>query len=272
MTPDPMLQAYAREFPAEVAALLANGELDEAAAFCRALPEVIAATVMAALPGSMAQRILAETDPERIGALLGAADFEQAVGLLSRAHPSTRSTLIEQVTSPRRRQLLTSRFAYAEGTLGAIAARDYISVPLGATLRDVVAELHAMNIEPGEEPPIYILEGGGRLHGTLDLYRALETENLDRVVEQCLLEVVPLPAEMPLASALASSRWNDSTVLPVVDREQRLLGSVTLQRVREACSSEAGLDGFDALLDLSHRYLEVLGGIATVTLGRSDRQ
>ena len=269
---DALLMGYARDYPAEVAALLRKHDPQEAVDFCLALPDELAASVIAALTGSLARRVLRELDSARMTDLLGTATFEQAVGLLSRVAPDQRGPMIASVQSPRRRQMLGQRFAFAENTLGAIASRDLISVPLGASLRDVAAEVHALGTEPGEEPPIYILGDGGRLHGELDLYRALETEDLDYLVDHCMLAVEPLPASMPLDAALTSPRWNQDTVLPVVDQNHCLLGAVTLQRVREATRPGSDGNGFDAVVDLSQRFLEVLSGIAGLTLGGGRRR
>lgn len=271
MNVDALMLGYARSQPAEVAALLRKQGAQQAVDFCLALPDEVAASVIAALTGSLARSVLREVDGARMAGLLGSATFEEAVGLLTRVAPDQRGAMIADVQSPRRRQMLGQRFAFAEGTLGAIASRELISVPLGASLRDVAAEVHAQGIEPGKEPPIYILGDGGRLLGELNLYRALESEDLEQPVDQCMLAVEALPADMPLDAALVSPRWNHDTVLPVVDHNHCLLGAVTLQRVREASRPESGHDGFDAVLDLSQRFLDVLSGIAGFTLGGGRR-
>lgn len=268
---DALLIGHARAHPAEVAALLRKQDPQQAVAFCLALPDDVAAPVMAVLTGSLVRRVLREVDTGRMAGLLGTASFEQAVTLLTRVSPDQRAALIAGVASPRRRQMLSQRLAFAEDTLGAIASRELISVPLGASLRDVAAEVHAQGFEPGEEPPIYIVGDGGRLLGALDLYRALETEDLDHPVEHCMLPVEALPADMPLEAALLSPRWNRDTVLPVVAPNQGLLGAITLQRVREASRPGPGDGSFSAVLDLSQRFLDVLSGIASLTLGRGRR-
>lgn len=269
---DALLVEHARAHPAEVAALLRKQDPQEGVDFCLALPDGVAAPVIAVLTGSLLRRVLREVDSARMASLLAAATFEQAVSLLNRVPSEQRGALIAAVTSPRRRQMLSQRFAFAEQTLGAVASRELISVPLGASLRDVAAELHAQGVERGDEPPIYILGDGGRLLGALDLYRALESEDLDLPVEQCMLAVEVMPADMPLDAALRSPRWNDDTVLPVVDYNHLLLGAVTLQRVREATRHESADDSFAAVLDLSQRFLDVLSGIAGLTLGGGKRK
>jgi Mg/Co/Ni transporter MgtE len=270
---DALVVAHARAHPAEVAALLGQQNVEEAVAFCLALPDTAAAPLVAALSGTLAQRVLITTEPQRVAGWLATASFDEAAGLLSRVQPAQRSKLIEAIRSGRRRQELSRRFAYADGTLGAIASRDVITVPVGATLRDVALELHEQGIAQGAEPPIYLLGAGGQLHGSLDLYRALETEDLSLTVERCMVTVEALPADMPLDAALASRRWGDDLVLPVVDRNRNLLGAVTLQRIREASRSD-GLRGqdLDAVADLARRFINVLVGLAEVAIGGRTRR
>ncbi len=265
---DALALAHVRSHPAEAAALLGHENVDDTVTFCLALPDAVAAPLVAALPGTLAQRVLTAAQPERIAGWLAAAGFEEAVGLLSRVQPGGRASLIAQVRTPRRRQLLGQRFEFPEGTLGAIASRDVVTVPVGATLRDVALELHELGIDRDSEPPIYLLAAGGQLHGALDLYRALETEDLSLPVERCMVTVAALPGEMRLEAALASQRWHDDLVLPVVDRNRCLLGAVTLQRIREAApASGAAEHGFDAVSDLARRFLDVLVGLTEVAFG-----
>lgn len=272
MSLDALQVGYARAHPAEVAALLRQQDVAEVSDFCLALPDAVAARLMATLPHGLARQVLEAADAPRTATLLEAASFDDAAGLLTRVSPEQRDQLIAGIPSPKRRKMLTRRFAFEDGTLGAIACRDLISVPLSATLRDVADEVNALSITPGEEPPIYLLGDGGRLQGELDLYQALETEDLDLAVEHCMLAVEPLPAEMPLDAGLRSPRWNKASILPVVDRNRFLLGTVTVQQIREATRPDSPASGFGIVVDLSERFIEMLGGLIDIALSPRGRK
>jgi CBS domain-containing protein len=85
-----------------------------------------------------------------------------------------------------------------------------------------------------------------------------------------LARVETLPAEMPLAAALEAPLWKRVLVVPVVDRDRRPMGTVTLAALREASrGTDAGEQAFETVVDLAARFLEVLGGLASIAFGGS---
>lgn len=268
---DPLLIDYARRHAAEMAALLAGHGADEVLQTLRELPADAITCVLPVLQGSLLQRVVDAAGNAMVAEWLDAADFDQAAAVLVRLLPERRQAIIERLASHHRRVDLSHRFAWPAGALGALAARNFVSVPAGATLRDVVDELSRHgDAAPadGEEPRIYVLDDAGRLLGELDVHRALETEDRELPVLRLLVRIESLPADMPLSAALEALVWRRATMVPVVDRDQRPVGVVTLAAVRDGTRGiEAGSAAFETIADLATRFLEVLGGLAALAFG-----
>lgn len=265
---DPLLIDYIERYPAEVAALLAPHDASEVLATLRELPVGAIVKVLPVLPGGLLQRLVASAGDALVALWLDAASFDAVVAVLVRLRPERRGALIELLESHRRRVDLSHRFAWPDGVLGALTARNFVSMPMGATLRDLVTELLRHDDAVEDEPRIYVLDAAGRMRGEVDMYRALEAEDRDQSLLRYLSRVETLPADMPLATAIDASVWQRSTVVPIVDRDRRPIGTVTLAAIRDGLQGvEAGEAAFETVADLATRFLEVLGGLAGVAFG-----
>lgn len=265
---DPLLIDYIEHHPAEVAALLSAHEASEVLATLRELPVDAIIRVLPVLPGGLLQRLVSAAGDALVAQWLDAASFDAAVAVLVRLRPERRAAIIELLESHRRRVELSHRFAWPEGVLGALSSRNFVSMPMGATLRDLVTELLRDDDEPEEEPRIYVLDAAGRMRGEVDMHRALEAEDRDQSLLRYLSRVETLPADMPLATAIDAPVWQRSTVVPIVDRDRRPIGTVTLAAIRDGLQGvDAGEAAFETAADLATRFLEVLGGLAGVAFG-----
>jgi len=76
-----------------------------------------------------------------------------------------------------------------------------------------------------------------------DLLRAPDTTSL-----ASLMESGPgiLPAAMPLSGALAHPAWRRASVLPVVERGERLIGVLRAARLHEALSQGGAVRGVES--------------------------
>jgi magnesium transporter len=265
---DVLLVDYARSHPAEFAALLSRHPLEEGVKVLRALPEADALSVLAVLPGSRLRRVLDAVGDDEVAALVAEAPFELAVALLLRLRPARRKAILGHQRDRRRRLDLERRLAWGAGSLGAIASRNFVTVSSGATLEDLVDELRTHEIALGDEPELFVLDDGGRLRGAVDLRRALEARDRSVAVLRCLVRHQSLPADMPAAVAVDLPLWRRYGVVPVVDREERLVGTLTLAAARDAARAPSTAQGsLSILVGLSVSFLETLASLVGLLFG-----
>lgn len=265
---DPLLADYARRYPAEVASLLLSADAEEVHALLEDLPREAVLRLLPVLPGTLLARVLERAGEGRFAGWLERAEFDAAVAVLVRLRRDRRMAVIEQLEDHRRRVELGQRFAWPEGVLGALAGRNFLTMPMGATLADLVVELSRQELAMDEEPRIYVLDPEGRMRGEVEVHRALEAEDRNQSLLRFLARVETLPAEMPLAAALEAPLWKRALVVPVVDRDRRPMGTVTLAALRDAVrGTVAGDQAFETVVDLAARFLEVLGGLAGIAFG-----
>jgi magnesium transporter len=255
---NPLELAYAREYPGEVAAFLAAQGDEAIARVLAGLPQQESAAVVARLPNGHATRILAEQEDANVAGWLDAASENHALALLLHLDDSRRARVLNLLPRPRMRQALERLLNYPQSSVGALVNAVAIKLDADMLLADAVAVLRAD--APGPEQPIWLVDGQSRYIGRLDLGRAMVTASDKLRLSELLIAVRPLRAETSLASALDFPEWQSYLELPVVDRHDHLLG--TLSRARLAAALGGG-DGADQGLaagvsELTRQYFRVI--------------
>jgi stage IV sporulation protein FB len=109
---------------------------------------------------------------------------------------------------------------------------DFKALPLDATLGDAIALLLR-----GSQHEFPVVEEDGRVSGILtreNLIAALSTSGQNaRVIDHMRRDIPSIPFSAPFAEACQLMEQSNSPVLPVVDRENRLVGLLTPENVGE---------------------------------------
>jgi len=117
---------------------------------------------------------------------------------------------------------------------------DFKALPLNATLGDAIELLLR-----GSQHEFPVVEDDGRVRGILtreDLVAALSTSGQDaRVIDHMRRDVPSIPFSAPFAEACRLMEQSNSPVLPVVDRENRLVGLLTPENVGEMMMIQSAL-------------------------------
>lgn len=255
----PLKLAYARRFPAEVAAHLARGGGEETVQTLDGLPDEVAAAVLARLPHGIGIRVLSGQDDERIAAWVGAAGLDHALAILLHVDAGRRTRILDALPSRRTRRALWRLVAFPPGTVGATLNPAAMRLDADMPLREAVELLRSE--EPESEQAIWLVDDEGKYLGRLDLGRALAARSDRSRLREFLADVKPLRAETTLASARDYGEWLEHAELPVVDELGHLLGSIARARLMlELESAHAADPGLaDGLSELARQYFRVMG-------------
>ena len=262
---DRLLGPFAREFASEFAAVLARHPVEEGVELLGQLADPDVLAVLAVLARTHLGPVLEHLGDDRVAALVDRAPFELAAGLLLRLSPVRRGLMLERISDPRRRRELERRLVWADGTLGAIAVRDVASMPVDATVGDLVATLRARDVAGGAPVDVWVLGAGGKLRGRVDLVRALEATDADTPLARCMLPAAELPADMPARAAGDLPVWGSERVVAVVDARRRLVGTITLGALREATRVRTvGDDALAIAAEVGDGFLDTLASLAAI--------
>jgi Mg/Co/Ni transporter MgtE len=221
---DPIIEDFARRFPAAFTLHLANGTPQEALSILEALPASLAVRIAAALPPSRFGAI-AELDSARLVGWLEQADLDTGVAFVGRLPRQQGLQLIDALKNQKLKRRLGRALRYPSHCVGAWVAGDVIQVSMDSVAADVRKELRRIDGQDGARA--VVLDARGRYAGMLDVWRLLIAERAEGRVREFIQPVLPLRPETPITDARTTEQWSDHLWLPVVDIDGRVLGYIT---------------------------------------------
>jgi magnesium transporter len=230
--------AFLRAHPADAARVLETAEPAGRAELFRRIPARVGGEVLAQLPPRSAAQTLSALPDERATELLARMGVQRAVAVLQHIDEPRRSQLIGGL--PTASALATKLLiGYPEDAVGAHMDPAVLALPPGASAADALHR--AIHAERTLER-IFVVDDGGRLLGWLPLDELLRAPQAAMLESLRPRSAAVLAAQTPLAGAATHPGWHQASILPVVDRGNRLVGELTrdaLERALHAARSSA---------------------------------
>ena len=193
----------------------------------------------------------ASEDASRMAETLGAAYMVNVVSQLAsdaaadllRNLPEDFRVKVLGELSPDKAAALKEILSYESGTAGALMAKEHLSVPLHFTIRQATEYLQSIPQDKRSKVSyIYVVDGQRRLEGVIQI-RDLVFYPPDRSVKDILIgpvvQVETGMSQLDVARLLQRHRYLG---LPVVDRNQRLVGVISADSAMQAMEEESSDD------------------------------
>ncbi len=264
--------AFMRAHPVQAARVLETLPVADATVLFQRTPARAGATVLAAMLPHRAALCLAALDDERTLELLSTMGTQPTVALLRHLAEPQRQRLIAGL--PTAAALASSLLlGYAEHSLGAWADPDVVM--LAATTRAAEA-LARVGAAPLAHPVLFVADHDRRLVGEVGLAQLMQAPAAATLATLMRPPAARLAAHAPLAGTVAHPGWERTSMLPVVEPGDRLVGVLTrdaLSRaLRRAARPDATTAGAARLPGLLARgYWQALSGLIESALGGLPR-
>lgn len=217
------------------------------------LPDEDRAIVFRILPHSLAADVFEYLDPDSQQALLKAMSSEQAAAVLNEMSPDDRTALLEDLPgnavaqlltllTPEERKVAQQLLNYPEGSVGRLMTPDFVSVRDDWTIQRVLDHIRQNGRDSETLNVIYVTDERGQLIDDIRIREFLLSplETLVRDIHDH--SYVSLQATDPAETALETFKKYDRNTLPVTDREERLLGIVTVDDMFDVQEAETTED------------------------------
>jgi Mg/Co/Ni transporter MgtE len=258
---------FARKHPDAFARTLGRGEPAEIAEVLRSLPAAVSASIASRLPASRMSAILATGDNIE-ARWLADAPLDDAKTLLSRIPRENSLTLVNSLTDGSRRRKLLQHLNYPAHSVGALVADVPVRFTSDSRAADVLAELR--QIETGFPGLIAIVRPDGRFLGALDLWALLVSATPSGTIRDFTVPTPTIHPETSLMSAVQDPDWHSHSWMPVVDHEERLLGSVSRASLFATVlrPEERARPTMDLFASLTTDVIHLFGELIDWVLGR----
>jgi CBS domain-containing protein len=224
----------ARLQPGEIAALAAAVPYRHAAELLTLLPDPLAADTLEATEPQRQLQVFEELANDQADRLLQLMAPDAAADLVGRLNPDDARRRLERLP-PDRRARVVDLLRYPEDSVGGMMTDDVLSAPEAWTVAEARERLRDRLREPDFIYFVYVVadEASRRLTGVVtlrDLLVADDDRRLGEIANRYLVTLQPLEPAGAAAFRLLDSQLN---ALPVVTREMRLLGALTIDAAVE---------------------------------------
>ena len=214
----------------DVAAFLAGIEDNRMPMVFRLLSKETAAEVFANLEAPDQERIINSITDSELGSILDELYLDDAVDIIEEMPASVVIRILERA-APEMRKAMNEILQYPEDSAGSIMNMEFLSLKKDMTVADAFKRIRRIGGDMETINILYVTDPQRKLLGVLsvrDLLLAEEDDLIEDLMDPDLIWATTMDDKEDVAQAL--SRY-DFLAMPVVDKEGRLVGIVTVDDV-----------------------------------------
>jgi magnesium transporter len=229
--------------PADIAEILDQLDADEAKVVFNQLDDEQGAEVLMELEDDVRERFLRVLSSKEIAEQLEQLDSDDAADILGELSEEQQEEVISQIEDDEIASEIVDLLNYDEDTAGGLMQKEFISANISWTVLRCIAELRRQAEDVEKVYTIYVVDDKNVLVGFLSLKRLLFASPKSRVEElytnKNIISVKAHEDKEKVAQVM--SKYNLESV-PVVDRQGKLIGRITIDDVVDVIQEEAEKD------------------------------
>lgn len=141
-------------------------------------------------------------------------------------------------TSKEKRELINQLLKYEENTAGSIMTIEFLDLKESMTVKDAIKYIRNDTLDKEDVDTCFVIDNNRKLKGTLHLKELiLNSENtvIEDIMDRNLISTSTMKDQEVVASEF---KKYDLTCMPVVDKEDRLVGIITVDDIMDIVDKE----------------------------------
>ena len=207
----------------------------------RILPKDISADVFSYMSAEQKQTLIESIGDNEIRALIDDMFLDDAVDFLEEL-PASVVKRVLQSADPEKRNLINQFLRYPENSAGSLMTIEYLEFQSEDTVRQAMDLIRKEGLDKETIYTLYIIDKTHHLIGTLALRKMIladENTVLSSIMDRNVVFVHTLDDQEQVAELV---RRYDLMAIPVVDKEDRLVGIITADDVMDVIEEETTED------------------------------
>ena len=232
--------------PADLAELINELRPEEAVYLYRTLNEESAADVMLELDEDVRNQLLSQLTSREIAEdLIENIDSDDAADVISELPEEKQEEVIALLEDIETASDIIDLMNYAEGTAGALMAKEMVYVNIHWTVVHAIREMRRQSEDIDNVYTIYVVDDNDVLLGTLSMKTlifassSLRSSIAELFSSRQVQTVLPSPPVEEVANLM---KKYDLVVIPVVNENNQLMGRITIDDVVDVIQEEADKD------------------------------
>ena len=206
------------------------------------LDKPVAAEVLEKVEEATRRKVFELLADHELRTIIIELDLDDAADLLAELSKQEREELLKSI-SPAQSQRIRKLMSYSEDSAGGIMDPVVISVNVDATVSEAVNKIRSAEIDE-DFFSVYIVDDSGRFLGDVRirlLVTSPEETRINTLVDPDTIYVITDDDQERVRNIFSK---NDLIVVPVLDKNHRLVGRITADRIIEVAEQEAAEDIF----------------------------
>ena len=227
--------------PADIALLLEEAGEEQMPLLYRLLPKELAAEVFVELESDSQEMLINGFSNTELKEVLDELYLDDAVDIVEEMPASVVIRILDKAT-PEMRKSINEILQYPEDSAGSIMNMEFLSLKKDMTVEDAFKRIRRIGGELETINILYVTDPTRHLLGVLsvrDLLLAEEDDLIQDIMDPNVVSVNTMDDKEDVAQALSKY---DFLAMPVVDKEQRLVGIVTVDDAMDVIEEETTED------------------------------
>jgi len=243
--------------PADIAEIFEEAKDKEIPVLFRILPKELAAEVFVEFDSDKQELLLNAFSDNELREVLDELFMDDTVDLIEEMPASVAKRILRH-TDANTRRMINQLLAYPDDSAGSIMTTEYIDLKKNMTVDEALDRIRNKGIDTETIYTCYVIDSRRNLLGTVSL-RDLLLNKKDCIVKDLMDENVIYANTLDDKGEVVSlfDRY-DMLALPVVDKERRLVGLITVDDAIDVMQEEASedIEKMAAILPSERTYLK----------------
>ena len=231
----------AEENEVDIAEGIAQLPQEKAVVAFRTLPKELAAEVFSNLPPETQQIIIQSATDQELSAIVEELYVDDAVDMLEELPANVVKRVLKNAR-PDTRRLINQYLNYPENSVGSIMTAEFTDLRQTMTVAEAIDHIRRTGADSESIYTCYVTNASRKLEGVVSIRELLLAGDDQLVADLMETDVITAETTEDQEEAVARMMKYDFISLPVVDKEQRLVGIVTVDDVMDVTEEEATED------------------------------
>lgn len=252
------LRAMAQDMnESDLAGILEQMEDEDMLKIFRLFPKELAADVFSQLEDDSQQYIIQQLSDHEAGVIIDNMYADDATDLLEEMPANVVKRILAYASADTRKDV-NHLLQYPEDSAGSIMTVEFVDLKATMTVQDAINRVRQLGTDSETVNVCYVLDHKRKLIGTVALRYLIIRSKDDKIEDIMHEDVVSCTTSDDQEHVAQIFKKYDFTALPVVDKENRMVGIITVDDIMDIMEQEAteDIDKMNAIIPNDKPYLK----------------
>jgi magnesium transporter len=221
----------------DIAFLFEELESEKILVMFRLLPKEFAAEVFSYISTELQQYIIEAITDKEIQTIINELFLDDTVDILEEMPANVVKRILKN-TSSDKREIINQFLKYPENSAGSIMTIEYVDLKKEMTVKESIAHIKKTGVDKETIETCYVMNKNRRLEGVISLRTIILSEEEATISDLMETNIISINTHDDQEEVAALFKKYDFLAMPVVDKENRLVGIITVDDIIDIIDQE----------------------------------